>query len=134
MTKHVDYHSWCPAREGCTRDRCGRCPIVRSRSFRRQYYDHLAKLEGEDLKRELYREKRRQGVVKFRQSIVPVPPLKQTEQAIIAAHPNLYADNIGPKTDAADKADPIPRWIAKMRRPYHYEGGNGSSLGSRTVW
>ena len=118
MTDHVDYHSWCPARKGCTLERCGKCPIVRSKAFRRRYLEHLESLEGEERRREEYREKRRQGVIKFRQALSPLAPLRQAEQAIIAAHPTLYADNIDAKTDAADRADPVPGWILRWRDPY----------------
>lgn len=45
-----------------------------------------------------------------------------------------YADNIDEKTNNADLADPIPRWVLKMRNPYSYDCGNGSSLANCIPW
>lgn len=66
----------------------------------------------------------------YEHDLIPVTDSEYKER--IAAkgidYTTAYADNIGPKTDDRDKADPVPRWVSRVRSGYSSDSTGNSSL------
>ena len=116
MAGHVNYRAWCPCSGDCLPEmRCGKCPVIRRSYFKR------AKLAYEN-KRDQVRRLKAAGAANERHARV------ETEQRMILDNPRLYADNIDAKTNAADLADPIPRWVTKIKHGYGDDRTGNSAL------
>ena len=78
-------------------------------------------------KNHLYRQRSAENA--FQRSL-----LSNEKEWLEAQSPTLYADNIGPKTNAADKADPVPAWILRHRNAYSSGSNYKSCMANVGEW